>query len=85
MGNLISGRSWGGLGDGAAYLARSFVAALAGDATVSRSEMMVEEDHRIAVDGIGHKMDRWPKRVCCGANAVEGMQSLPGHEGVLPV
>jgi hypothetical protein len=33
------------LGDSAAYLARSFVAALAGDATVSRTEMMVEEDH----------------------------------------
>jgi hypothetical protein len=66
----------------AACLARSFVAILVPGAPASCAGMVVEREHRIAGDDIGHKMGHWPKRDCSGPSVV---QSMPGHGGVLPV
>ena len=65
-----------------ACLSSSFVAVLAHGAAVSRARVMVEADHRIGIDDIGHKMGHRPKHCWCGPRVV---QSVPGHEGVLPV
>ncbi len=43
---------------------------------------MMEGEHRIAVDGVGHEMGCWWQRGCCVASLV---QAVPGHEGVVPV
>jgi hypothetical protein len=51
-------------------------------APVSCAGVMVEGGYRITVDDIGHEMNRRPKGGCCGPSVVE---SVPGHEGVLPV
>ena len=65
-----------------ACLSSSFVAVLVRGAAVSRAGMMVEANHRIAIADIGHKMGYRPQHGCCGPRVV---QSVPGHEGVLPV
>ena len=64
-----------------ACVASSFVTVLVQAALVSRGGKVVEANHRTASDDIAHKMGHRPKRDCCGAGVV---QSVPGHEGVLP-
>jgi hypothetical protein len=63
-------------------VADGFAALLARGAPVSRAEMSVAAEHRIAGDDIGREMDCWPQRGCCGASVV---QAVPGHEDGLPV
>ena len=70
---------------GVACLASHLIAALAEGPAVFCAEIMVEEDHRITVDGIGREMGHWPKRGRRDATMVQRMQPVPGHEQVLPV
>ena len=63
-------------------LAGGIAAAFAGGEPVSGAAAMVEEERRIAVDGVGRKPGRWPKRGCRGARLA---RSVPGHAGVFPV
>jgi hypothetical protein len=63
-------------------LSGRFAARSAGGVPVSGAAVMVEEAQRLAVDGAGRKLGRWPKRGCGGARVV---QLVPGHADVLPV
>ena len=65
-----------------ACLEGGFVVALERGTPVCCGEMVAEANHRIAVDRIGHKTSHRPKHCCCGSSVV---QSVPGHQEVLPV
>jgi len=49
---------------------------------VSHAGMVVEANHGEAIGDIGHKLGHRLRRGCCGPSVG---QSVPGHEGVLPV
>ena len=82
MGNLILVDAGNRSAEAAACLADSFVAKVPLGAPVSGAGMMVEGDHRIAVDDIEREMACWPPP---GGRRPNVVQPVPGHDGVLPV
>lgn len=63
-------------------LANSVAAALMQGVPGAHAGMVVKGSRWVAIDGTGHELGHWPKRGCCGPSVV---QSVPGHEAVLPV